>query len=698
MRPLKIVGIVIGALVAVLVLGAVAIVVLVDPNDYRDDIERLVESETGRTLQIGGELDLKLFPWLALGVHDVKLGNPPGYGSDPFLTVREASVGVKLFPLLNKRLEISRVAVDGLDVRLVSRSDEANNWKDLSESDDDEKDDTGEGSQSATVAGIDITDATLVYTDEAEKSVTRLTKLEVHTGALGSGDPVDASMKFDYDDGGAAPVAKVDLKAVVQLPEESSKLDVTKLQASGEWIGSPDAEAAAKDAPAPAPIPFRIEAAALSVDLDAETLAPATLDAKFADLPVKITARGEKLFGDYVLSGNVLVEPFAPRKVLPSLGVELPATADSAVLSSLSYKSDYRLTEKKLQLPALELVLDDTQVRGSASIEDLEAMALRFDLSVNAINVDRYMEPEPKEGEAATPAAEQPPTDLPLDALRELNARGNLRVGKATLSGLEFADIRLPLDAAGGRVHLGPTQARLFGGGYNGDIVLDARPAQARLSMNEKVRGIDIGAVIKATFDTDRVVGRGDANVVMTGTGNTDAAILKSLAGTLDFNVKDGAIAGIDIWYELRRAVALFKRTEAPVRASGAPKTPFKALQGSAVLDKGVLRNDDLVADMEYLKANGKGSIDLGAGSIDYRLVAQVYKLPPEGAGAELADLKAAEIPITITGPLADMKIRPDVAGLAKARVKQEVEKKKDELKEKVKEKLGDKLKGLFGN
>jgi AsmA protein len=696
MRPLKIIGIVIGALVAVLVLAAVAILVLVDPNDYRDDIEQLVQRETGRTLQIGGELDLKLFPWLALGVRDLKLGNPPGYGNDPFLTVREASVGVKLFPLLNKRLEVSRVAVDGLDVRLISRGEEANNWKDLSDSED-KKEETGGESQTATVAGVDVTNSTLVYTDEAEKSVTRLTKLEVHTGALGSGKPVDASMKFDYDDGGAAPVAKIDLKAVVQLPEDSAKLDVTRLQASGEWIGSPE-EDSAKREPASAPIPFQIEVPALSVDLDAETLAPATIDARFADLPVKITARGEKLFGDYVLSGNVLVDTVSPRKVLPSLGVELPTTADPAALSSLSYKSDFRLTEKQLQLPALELALDETQVRGNAAIEDLEAMALRFDLSVNAINVDRYLEPEPKDGEASPKAADQPPTDLPVDALRELNARGNLRVGKATLSGLEFADVRLPLDANGGRVHLGPTQARLFGGGYNGDMVLDARPAQARLSLNEKVRGIDIGALMKATFDTDRVVGRGDANAVLTGTGNTDAAILKSLAGKLDFNVKEGAIAGVDVWYELRRAVALFKRTAQPVRPAGAPKTAFKALQGSATLDKGLLRNDDLVADMEYLKANGKGSLDIGAGTIDYRLVAQVYKLPPEGEGAELADLKAAEIPITITGPLADMKIRPDVEGLAKARLKQEVKEKKEELKEEVKKKLGDKLKGLFGN
>jgi AsmA protein len=683
MRPLKIVGIVIGALLAVLVLGVVAILVLVDPNDYRDDIEALVKSETGRSLQIGGEIDLKLFPWLALGVHDVRLGNPPGYGNEPFLTVREASVGVKLFPLLNKRLEVSRVAVDGLDVRLISRGEETNNWKDLADSDEQKEEESGETPQ-ASVAGIDVTGSTLVYTDEVEKSVSRLTNLEVHTGALGSGNPVDASMKFDYDDG-EAPVARMEMKAVVQL---DSKLEVKNLEANGELM---------QEKPDP-PLPFSLKAESLSVDLDAETLAPATIEARLADLPVKISARGEKLFGDYVVSGNVTVDGVAPRKVLPSLGMELPVTADPAALSSLSYKSDYRLTEKQLQLPALELVLDDTQVRGSAAIEDLDAMALRFDLNVNTINVDRYLEPEPKEGESQTPAAEEPPTELPLEMLRELNARGSLRVGKATLSGLEFADIRLPLEAKSGRVHLGPTQARLFGGGYAGDIVLDARPSQARLSMNERVRGIDIGALMKATFDTDRVVGRGDANAALTGTGNTDAAILKSLAGKLDFDVKEGAIAGMDIWFELRRAVALFKRTAQPEAPSGPPRTPFKALKGSATLDAGLLSNDDLVADMEYLKANGKGNIDIGKGTIDYRLVAQVYRLPPEGAGSELADLKAAEIPITITGPLADMKIRPDVAGLAKARIKKEVEEKKEEVKEELKKKLGDKLKGLFGN
>jgi AsmA protein len=293
-------------------------------------------------------------------------------------------------------------------------------------------------------------------------------------------------------------------------------------------------------------------------------------------------------------------------------------------------------------------------------------------------------------------AGAKPPTDLPLEALRKLDARGLLRIGKATVTKLPFSDIRLPLDAKAGRVHLGPTQAKLFGGAYDGDIVLDARPAKATLSMNEHVKSIDMGALLKASLDTTRVAGKGNANAQLTASGNTDVAMFKSLAGKIDFDIKDGAINGVDLWYEIRRALALFKQQSAPTRESGTPKTAFNALSGSAVVDNGVLRNDDLLADMTYLKAKGKGTLALESQAIDYRLTTEVYKLPANEE-AQLADLKAAEIPVTITGTLADMKVRPDVEGYLKTRFKKKVDEKVEEKKEELKKKLNDKLKGLFG-
>src|ERR1700730_17102399 len=127
MRMFRIVAILTGALLVLLVVVAVALLLFVDPNRYRGDIERVAREHTGRVLVIHGKLQLKIFPWLALSVHDVELSNRPGFGAQPFMTVQNASIGVKLLPLLGKRLQVSRIALDGVDVNLVSRGDE-NNW------------------------------------------------------------------------------------------------------------------------------------------------------------------------------------------------------------------------------------------------------------------------------------------------------------------------------------------------------------------------------------------------------------------------------------------------------------------------------------------------------------------------------------------------------------------------------------------
>src|ERR1700761_186478 len=109
MRIYRVVGIVVAAIAAIFVVGAVALLVFVDPNRYRADIQHAAQQHTGRVLVIKGKLGLKVFPWLAVSIHDVELGNPPGFGTQPFVTVENASIGVKLLPLLASRLEVSTI-------------------------------------------------------------------------------------------------------------------------------------------------------------------------------------------------------------------------------------------------------------------------------------------------------------------------------------------------------------------------------------------------------------------------------------------------------------------------------------------------------------------------------------------------------------------------------------------------------------
>src|ERR1700738_5337693 len=166
MRKFRVVAIVAGALLALGVIGVVALLLFVDPNRYRGDIERVAKQHSGRVLTIHGQLQLKIFPWLALSVHDVQLSNPAGFGAQPFMTVQNASIGVKLLPLLGKRLEVSRIALDGVNLNLVIRADE-NNWKDLGESKGSPESSTSAppSQGSVTIEGVDLARSSVVYRD-----------------------------------------------------------------------------------------------------------------------------------------------------------------------------------------------------------------------------------------------------------------------------------------------------------------------------------------------------------------------------------------------------------------------------------------------------------------------------------------------------------------------------------------------------
>jgi AsmA protein len=349
-------------------------------------------------------------------------------------------------------------------------------------------------------------------------------------------------------------------------------------------------------------------------------------------------------------------------------------------------------------------------VKGTAGVDDLDTSALRFDLNVNGINIDRYRAPVPPAATAAarhpdSPPPAAPPTPLPLETLRKLDVNGTLRVASATFANLLFTEVVMPLVAKDGHVRLGPTQARLYGGTYNGDIVLDARPVQAQLSLNEHLHGTDIGALVKAAFDSARITGRADADVAVTGVGNTDDAIKRSLNGKIDVNVKQGAVVGVDVVYELQRVNALLKRQVPAQRpGSGPARTNFNALQMNGGLDKGVLRIDELKMETDFLKVHGRGTLDTTTEAINYQLVAAVNKVAAAngsstsaaaGGGGGLDALGAVEVPLTITGTMSSPTVRPDIGALAKGKLGQEVQQKAGDL---VKKKLGDKLKDLFGH
>ena len=128
---LKVLGIAVGAMAAVIAVAALLLWLLFDPNDLRDGLETLVEEQTAREFSIDDDLALTLFPWLGIETGQMRLGHAAGFGDDDFASVDSAVARVRLVPLFRGRMEIGTVVLDGLELNLGRGADGRNNWSDL---------------------------------------------------------------------------------------------------------------------------------------------------------------------------------------------------------------------------------------------------------------------------------------------------------------------------------------------------------------------------------------------------------------------------------------------------------------------------------------------------------------------------------------------------------------------------------------
>lgn len=119
------------ALVALVVVAGGVFVSVFDVNDYKAEISDQVGGAIGREFNIGGDIELSLWPDIGLAVGGVEMPDARGFGKRPFLEVEEARATVRLLPLLSGEVQVAGVALKGAHLKLVQNRNGANNWDDL---------------------------------------------------------------------------------------------------------------------------------------------------------------------------------------------------------------------------------------------------------------------------------------------------------------------------------------------------------------------------------------------------------------------------------------------------------------------------------------------------------------------------------------------------------------------------------------
>ena len=675
MRAVKLVGIVLGSLVALVIVVLIGVRLFVDPNDYKDRIARAVKSSTGRELTLSGQMKLSVFPWIALELGPASLGNPPGFSDQPFAAVQHVALRVKLLPLLRKELEIGRIEIDGLDLRLLKNAAGRGNWQDFGNQ---ATPAATPSSSSGTgnlpdLGGVEIKDSRVSYQDMVADH------LNFELGHLTSGTPAPVKLTVTVTPSqGAQPIA-LTTQFDLTLDTQKKQYGITALELDGTM----------KPAPPAAAVSYKFSAAVLSADLNAQTLSAPNFKAQLASASLAGSLRGSRIVDAPAFTGAFKLDPLALRDLMSQLGIAAPKTRDPKALTKLSARGDFTYGGNALAVNDLDVQLDDTGLHGKAAITNLDTKAMRFDLTLDHINLDRYRSPEEAAAQpVATPAAKssEPP---PGDPFKTLQMDGSLTLGSATVSNITLTQVHVVLTAKDGVTHIAPATAKLYGGGYSGDITLDDRGAVAALQIDQSMTSIDIAALLKDFAKSQRISGHGTVTTNLTAHGLAGDALMKTLNGHIAANVDNGAVEGVDLWFEINRAMALAQKQSLPTGSSSG-RTKFDVFKASADIVNGVATTKDLSIASQNLRVAGQGTTNLVTDAIDYQVKATILKEAPTAAGA--AGKTLADIPLNITGTTTSPNVRPDLEALAKARVQQEIDQHKGE----IQQKLQDKLKGLF--
>ena len=684
-RLFKILGIAVGVVVLLLVVVAVAVSLLFDPNDYKDDITAAVQNATGRQLTLDGDLELALFPTIRIAVGAASLSNAPGFGDEPMARIGSATLSLGLWPLLAQRIEISQARLQGLELNLARNRNGANNWQDLSggaapAADAPAADGGGvPAGLELGVGAIDIEDAHIVWNDASTGSRWELTNFALTAEDFGVGERFPLQMQFALAGADVAVQVAADMQATLALADNEYRLDELGVTVDGSGAGWPGG-------PSQAALSFE----SLVANLADETLELNGLTLEFLGITMAGSLSGQRLMSNLALTGAVDIREFVPRDVLERFEVDV-ATADDSVLTRASAKANLLYNSSQIGLRDMQLMLDDSTLTGRVA---LEGERITYDLTVDDINVDRYLPPS-EQADAPAEEGSLDEVDLPLEVLRTLDARGELKFGQAKFSGLTLTNAAFALNAGNGAVRLTPS-AQLYGGRLAGDIRVQVEADAARMNIEQNLDDVNLAALGQDLLGSQDITGTGDVRLNLVTAGQNLGEMRRGLDGDVAFTVANGSLEGIDLWYELRRARARLDSDPEPAREGTARRTTFSSLSATGVVEDALLTNRDLNGRLDFMTIDGSGTVNLLDDAIDFDLVATMVDGPVLQSDPEMVKYAGKNLPLTVTGTVDAPSVVPAFGAIVREQVSEEVNERVDEEREEVRERVRDRLRGLL--
>ncbi|WP_455806363.1 AsmA family protein [Pseudomonas fluorescens] len=734
----KILGLVLLGLLLIIVAAGFALTHLFDPNDYKDEIRQIARDKAHIELTLNGDIGWSLFPWLGLELHEASVATliKP---AEPFADLQMLGLSVRVLPLLRREVQMSDVRVEGLNLRLNRDKDGHGNWEDIGKV----PAPAGATPPAATadqpaseapvavekppqpirldIDSLTVNNARVEYNDEKTGKQFSAESIQLSTGPVH--DSTNIPVKATAFLGTNQPVLRVrtELTGELRIERALQRYKLEDLKLSGELAGDP------------------LQGKTMTFAAQGQLLLDKAANvAEWTGIKIsanQLRALGELKVNDLdktpQITGGISIAQFDLAKFVDSIGQKLPAMAEGS-LSKVELVSRVAATPTSIALDNINLKLDDSSFSGRIAVEDFAKQSLRAILKADTFNADRYLPPKSAQannatqvrqaevasteadamaGAGSTPLPDKPSKTawsterlLPVERLAKLDVDADLTFGQLTLDKLPIQNAALKVTGQGGLLTLTNLSGELYNGGFAANGTLDVRPNAPVLNLQTRLNRVPVEKILESQGKNPPVKGLVTLTSNVTGSGNSQQALIDTLNGNASFVINNGVLLNANLEQQLCKGIATLNRKT----LSGEPRgkdTPFQELKGNLTFRNGVASNPDLKVRIPGMTVNGDGDIDLRVLGMDYRvgiIVEGDTSAMPDPACQVGEKFVGVEWPLRCRGPLelGAKACRVDNDRLGQVATKLAG----DKLSEKIDEKLGDKvspelknaLKGLF--
>ena len=404
----------------------------IDTPEFRRQFVSAIEEVTGRDVELKGELDIVLYPTLSMEVRGLTISGRDDRADSPLVRFRSLLVSVRLLPLLSKRVEIRTVVVKGMELNLVRFQDGNFNWKDVVE----QSESAEEGAsnlyfESISVDGLEVSNATVLYSDEKGGQQLGLTGIDVRTGAIVSGGeiPFTAKSSFEWKNHGLE--SDMTLTGVL-VPDEATGNVILRDANVYATIGG----SILPEDTAPGQV-----AANIDFDWENSTVSLEKLHLQFLGLSGEGSFSSGNLDKEISGKGHLTLRPFRPVDIISRYFPKAPVKAVDGLRQG-AFTSFIRFDEKGVTLDDMAVALDDMTVRGAIAMRGYDHPSFSFDLRGDMVDLDRYL----PLFRTDTPFIW---SDFQLDFFRAFRGEGNIRADGFKVLDTVLSDIRLAVKADG---------------------------------------------------------------------------------------------------------------------------------------------------------------------------------------------------------------------------------------------------------